>query len=411
MKWDRTERIGVGLYLALSTVTAYLSLRSSGAWHYELARATDAAGQYLFFTTPLLLALCALSAQRRAALTRDLAPALPQPDIGARATWMKFAAVASVFHLCAIGATVTVALYDDAAHVISYQPFMRQFLLIVGMAAAGGLLGPVARSVALPGVVMILTLFVAVLLPFTGVREFLLAGAGTFDFSFQRYSYALLLLGVLVAAGMMLPTVPWRSVSRRVNTVRIVAANTALAVAAVLMVSGSAYGLVNAKPTEICQIQAPKVCGPQDLDQAIMEAADASQRVLRDLPPSARTFLPSTLTLRPAAERSTDPATVEFETAMFGDPGAVERSVIFTLAGQHACSPDLPPSILRGQVLGSAAIAGWLQRRSGVDADGTYPKQLVLNLERYSPAKQQSVVAEILKQVWACGQVNLGSIE
>lgn len=412
MSWDRTEKLGAALYLIVSGLLAWTTLTAAGTdWRFEFARASDAAGQYLFFSAPILLALCALSAQRRAGLIRELAPVLPQPQLGARATWVPYVALASSFHAIVLMIAVGMAWRSEAAFLVSYQPFLRQFLLIVALAAAGSLIGSLARSVALPGAVMILSLVVAVLLPFTGLRPFLLAGAGTFDFAFQGYSPRLMLLHLLVAVGMLLPTVPWRHAPRAASAARTIASNVLLAVAAVIMVSGTAYSLVDLRVQESCQIQSPTVCAPKPLEHVLLQAADASQSVIHELPRGTRPILPSRLTLAAAGTRPKDPGVVEFDTAMAGHPGSLERSVIATMSGQRACSPDLPPKILQGQVLGSATISGWLQRRLNVDQDGTYPSDMVSRLQEYAAAEQDQIVESVLKQVWSCSEVDLSRLQ
>lgn len=409
VRWDRTERISAGIFTIVTIVLAWQSLATdNNEWRFEYARAVDAAGMHLFFCGPILLAVCALAAQRRAVHLAPLAATFPQPRLGARAVWIPYAALACILQAGVITVALVVAHASHAIAAWSYQPFLRQLCMIVGLAALGALLGATARSVALPGAVLVLGFAVALLAPATNLRDFLLAGAATFDFSYDRYTVALMVLGVLFALATAWLAYPLPHLGQGWITFRTVAANLALAAAMTLLVASRTYDVVPDTSLD-CQIQTPEVCGASTLGPVLATAADAATAARRTLPASARAWIPRRLVVAsPEYEQGRD--TIYFDSSMLGDRGAIERAVLDTIAGQGACSPRPGTTSGRHWLIGQATLYGWLQKALHVADPHTYPGEEVSRLLRLSPPVQRAAVSAVMKDVWACHDVDLSSL-
>jgi len=303
-------------------------------------------------------------------------------------------------------------MQHDAYIVLSVRPFVRQLLLILALGALGSLVGSVARSVVLPSAAIVLGLAVAVLVPATGVRTYLLGGTGTFDYAFQRLDSIAMAHSCLMAGGLFLLAYPFRGVSQTQRKVTIIVANVALAGAVIMMLTNTHAQLTKAPRSIECQIQSPTVCGPAAFDDAVIQAADISQRVVKALPSAARTRVPDRLQLTAPGLRAIGAGDISYDTAMRSDGTApLTRGVIDSVSGIHACPPE---GQSEDRIFVRAALAGWLVRKLGVndsslegDSQASYPLDLVERIEAMPSAKQSETVTRMMEQVWGCDSVNL----
>jgi hypothetical protein len=291
----------------------------------------------------------------------------------------------------------------------SIQPLVRQYGLIACAASTGSLLGARLRSVAVPGAIFGLGLLVALLVPGTHVRPFLLAGSGSFDFTFQRYSSHLLLLTVAAAGAAMLAAAGAPRDSRTRSWCRRGLSAALAALALSLVTSAATFGLVDVRTRQTCMQQVPRVCGPEAFERGTTEVGDIAREITSAVPPPLAATMPAELRLLRPGDVDPKGVGVEIQTPQLADPLSVAHSTIATLSGQTACIDRLPDSRIRDQVVGAAMVAGWVQLRTGYVVDGSYPSREVARLRRLPEAEQVEAVTSLAKQVWACRGVDLGA--
>lgn len=408
MRWMRDDWFAVGIYAAFAAIACSLTLSRDTSWHFEIARATDAAGVHLFFSGPLLAALVAIAAQRRTRYLAGFAEAIPGAALGPRSVWPRYAACAIVVQSLLIAVAAVLAWRHDAIGVWSLQPFVRQHLLIAAMCAAGALLGSVARSLLVPGLAVASLVGVALLVPRTGLQSFLLAGVNTFDFTFDRYQTSLLLVGLLIAGGFVMLAWP-RRVARRAQRHMLIVANGFLAAGAVLSVSGDPYLVADADRVRECIEQEPRVCSPTVMTTQALEVIEVFNTVYAVVPRAARSKLPGEFHVNSDLKESAN--TITYTSDMAGNDTALNATVQRTLSGALACDEPRDDEAEFDHALGAAVVEGWLQHESGTVVDGSFPRDEVDRLRSMNRTTQETIVASLMDQIWTCRDIDLSPLE
>jgi hypothetical protein len=380
-------------------------------WQYEYARAADAAGEYLFICAPLLCAIVALNARLVLVASGAFAVGSANPRAGAYRTWTKFAALAALVHAIVLGAALFVVWRSDGIRTLSPQPFVRQFAMIVLACALGAFLGAWIRSLVFPAVVFVLTIFVALLVPATHLRPFLLAGWGTFDFTYQRYAASLLLVTCVAAAGAMAASC-WATRWRRVA---LIATRALAGVAVVTVITGlsreETFRLDWRDRPAYCLQQEPEVCAPAAMDPIAFEVGDVARGVSSAVPAVVAHEFPSRLDLVAPGRHEAAPGDVEVETADARDYDAVAYQTIRALSGANLCADALPAQKVEAQMVGGAVVIGWLEHAVGIDLPGSYPSDLTAKLMSLPRMRQSAVVAQVMRQVRSCEGVDLSGLQ
>ncbi len=412
MRWDRTAWVSAVFYAAAVAVVASLTLvNTAGTWRFELGRASDVAGEYLFICAPILCGLVALNARRVVIVSRGFEVGSKNPKAGAYRLWLKFAVVALLVHLVVMSSAITVAWRSDAASTVSVQPLIRHVGLIVFAAAAGALLGAWIRSIALPAVVFVMGVLIALLVPQTHLRPFLLAGSGTFDFTFQEYPLSLIVLSVTLASAVVLlawwsPTLP-RVALAGIRTLGGIVGVLSL----VLMMNNETYALQWVQRTPSCVEQTPRVCAPSQLVEVNTEVADISAQIYNQASPAVARELPAKLELvAPGAPGQTF-GSVEFETSERGDFDRLFYETARSLAGANLCIENLPTDKIESQSVASAVVIGWFEKNAGLDIQGSYPHDKERRLLSLSVPQQRDTVARLIQEIRTCHGVDLGALE
>lgn len=414
MRWDRTAWLSALFYAVAGAIVATLTLRNEAEqWRYEYARSTDAAGEYLFICAPILCALVALNARRVAAVTQHFATGSPNPRAGAYRTWIRFAAWAGVVHALVLGGAMIVCWRSSALPIttVSFEPFVRQFALITLACAAGAFLGAWIPSVVLPAVIFALMLFVTLLIPATHVRPFLLAGSGTFDFTFQQYPRSLMILAVLTAISAALATC---FVTRRGRLILWALRGMAIVgvVASVaLMTTDGPFRLQWVAQQQACLQQTPGVCGPLHAINAVSEFGAIAQTIYRDVPSQVSSQFPKQLVVVAPGTPQEPANAIEFDTRDYGQYQALAYQAIRTLSGANLCVDTIKDRDVESQVVGAAVVLGWIEQRVHIDLPGSYPPDLVTRLLAMPTTQQTQTVSQLISQVRACNGVDLTKLQ
>jgi len=412
MRWDRTAWTSAAVYVAGSGVCATIALTNTHQlWRFEYARAADLCGEYLFFSAPILCAVAALHAQRLTALTAESASSFPNPLAGAHRSWRRFAALGAVLHLAILSVAAFVVWRSHGVESFSAQPYVRQLGLIVSASALGSLLGARVRSVALSGAIFGLGLLVALLIPGTHLRPFLLAGSGTFDFTYQKYSNRLIVLTVVAATAALLAATGLPHSTRPIRWARRSAAALLGVVAVVLLLPTSTFGLVDVSPSTSCMEQVPRVCGPTAMEVGTTEVGDIARSVRSAVPPDVAAVMPTSLELIRPGGVNPQGNGVEFQSFQLDDWASLVQSTIATLSGQNACLGQLPESEINNQVLGAAIVSGWIQLTTKNVVEGSFPSREVAMLRSLPEGQQIHVLISLCNQVWSCHGVDLGPLD
>lgn len=411
MRWDRTAWISALFYVAAVAVVSALALTDTvETWRFELGRASDVAGEYLFICSPILCGIVALNARRVANVSRGFAAGSRNPKAGAYRVWWRFAAVALIAHMMVLACAIVVVLRSDAASTLSAQPFVRQVGLIVFAAATGALLGARIRSIAFPAVVFLMGVLIALLVPQSHLRPLLLAGSGTFDFAFKQYSLSLLLLTVALAASVVL-LAWWGTSISRAALVGLRALGVLVgAFALVLQTNDQTFALQWVGRAPLCVEQTPQVCAPPELVRANTEVADIASGIYDRATPVVAKHLPRKLELVGPGAYGQRFGSIEFETAQLANYHQVFYATASALAGANLCVDVLPGDKVEAQILASAIIVGWFEKNAGIDLPGSYPAAEEERLRALPVDQQRRTVARLLEEIRGCQGVNIEAL-
>lgn len=393
---------------AAIAATAYF--QDDRAWRFELARATDRCGLYLYLFGPLLAGIAAFEAWTHKRRFADLAESLAQPRAARMRPFLLVTAMGLALHVLVVVVYLGTALASDAYGHILWGLLAIQFASIPGYVALGVLVGWWARSpLVAPGCAAVIILL-NVEGPITEGRwrQITTVGLGGGDAFGTRVSLSHALAQILVFFGLVVAV--WvRPRFRGWHATALLAAGLSLAGVAGWRVAHLSEQRLEFDPSVLpytCVGAAPALCGPRDAARAFPAIAAALAEVALPLRRAGVTSIPTQFSLdypgSPQPPRGT--GVVALSSERFRDPTARRTAAVLAMSNPSTCddlSPFAPPPP-GNVILIRAMITGWLAKRTGANLDGQYPSDLVAALDRLPTEVQRRWLQQTVRSMWAC---------
>jgi hypothetical protein len=393
---------------AATAATAYF--QDDRAWRFELARATDRCGLYLYLFGPLLAGIAAFETWTHKRRFADIAESLAQPASARMRPFVLVTAMGLALHVVVVGVYLGTALASDPYGRILWGLLAIQFAAIPGYVALGVLVGWWARSPLVAPAVAAVIILLNVEGPITQGRwrQITTVGLGGGDVLATRVSLAHAVAQVLVFLGLALAV--WvRPRFRGWQATAFLAVGLSIAGIAGWRVAHMTEQRLEFDPSVLpytCKGAAPAMCGPRDAARAYPAMAAALNEVAEPLRRAGVTSIPAQFSLdypgSPQPPRGT--GVVALSSERFRDPAARRVAAVLAMSNPSTCddvSPFAPPPPDK-VVLVRAMVTGWLAQRTDAAPDGRYPSDLVAALERLPADVQQRWLQHTFRSMWAC---------
>lgn len=393
---------------AAIAATAYF--QDDRAWRFELARATDRCGLYLYLFGPLLAGIAAFETWTHKRRLAELIDAMPQPPAARMRPFVLVVALGLALHVVVVAVYLGTAQEADAYGHVLWGLLAVQFASIPGYVAVGVLVGWWAWSpLAAPACAAVIILL-NVEGPITQGRwrEITTVGLGGGDALGTKVALHHALAQILVFVGLVVAV--WvRPRFRAWQARALLAVGLVIAVAAGWRVTHLDQQRLVFDPAVLpyaCSATAPHMCGPRDAAAAYPAIAAALADVAGPLRKAGISAIPQQFSLYYGGSPQPPQGTgvVVLSSEQLRDPMARRTAAVLALTNPSTCddlspfAPPPPPNVLMSRWM----IMGWLAERTEVNLAGQYPSDLVAALDRLPISVQHRWLRETYRQMWAC---------